>query len=498
MTTTSCESQSGQGARTLAPGALDPSNASDNDLVSLDIALDAIVPELAHAPIVPLPETALSADGEPTSQSHKHDKTPDGPSLDGVCADGVHIRPHNNAYPAIAARLHRRHRTLCAGSEETRGRARSWIARHGAAMGISLIIHALAAIAGGMMIVGLAHPENRRDLVISIESPALASVEDLDEVPPALQDNGDDQSVMTDAARAEPLPIAPDLRPEPATTMATTPPLSANAVAESEPATADLAAVRESISNVLPPMERWASGARRRGGNAPDDLERAGRATRHDRVVDRAPRKTGEVRFAGAGSSDAMSVVYAVDASGPMVTSLPLVLAELRSSVDRLSPEQSFSVVLFREPNRAEEMGTQVFSSTLVPATSEHKQQLAAWLETVRPGGRSDPLTGLDRALSLRPNVVFLLSRSVERSSGGIWGNGLEATIARLESLNPPIGPDVETPAARVGRAVQIQAIAFLDDDPTGILQAIAERHGPRDGSGYRVIRGSEELARGR
>jgi hypothetical protein len=280
--------------------------------------------------------------------------------------------------------------------------------------------------------------------------------------------------------------------------MATTPPISANAVAGPEPATADLAAVRESISNVLPPMERWASGARRRGGNAPDDLERASMATRHDRVVDRAPRKTGEVRFAGAGSSDAMSVVYAVDASGPMVTSLPLVLAELRSSVDRLSPEQSFSVVLFREPNRAEEMGTQVFSSTLVPATSEHKQQLAAWLETVRPGGRSDPLTGLDRALALRPNVVFLLSRSVERSSGGVWGNGLEATIARLESLNPPIGPDVETPAAKVGRAVQIQAIAFLDDDPTGILQAIAERHGPRDGSGYRVIRGSEEFARGR
>lgn len=309
-------------------------------------------------------------------------------------------------------------------------------------------------------------------------------------------------------------------------------------------------AVRLAAARVVPPSERWAGG---RAHDAP-----AGRSIPAGSVGTRDPATTTSARvtFAGAGASGAESVVYAVDASGPMVTSLPLVLAELRRSVASLGENQRFSVVLFREGTTGSATAStgvgngtlahsEVFSAQLVEATIENKRALDAWLTSVQPGGRSNPLVGLELALGLKPQVIFLFSRSLERSGGGVWGQGLWATLDRLEELNPPLagasdasagganagGPNTsphtdglsdmvlpESVLEQVPRAVQIQTIAFLDDDPTGTMQAIARRHGPRrgwnnhsrDGSGvtayvdaahadgaagYRVVRRSEDLA---
>jgi hypothetical protein len=192
----------------------------------------------------------------------------------------------------------------------------------------------------------------------------------------------------------------------------------------------------------------------------------------------------GGVRFAGLGASNAQSVVYVVDASGPMVTSMPRVIEELRRSVDQLSTTQRFGVVLFRQTDT--DAGAEMFSPVLMRATPSARRRLAEWLQGVTPSGASNPLTGLEAALALKPDALFLLSRSIVRSGGGVWDDGLDATLARLEGLNPPTSADGK-------RATLIQTIQFLDDDPTGIMQAIGSRHG--QGSGYRVVRRGEDIA---
>jgi hypothetical protein len=200
------------------------------------------------------------------------------------------------------------------------------------------------------------------------------------------------------------------------------------------------------------------------------------------------------VAFAGLSAQRTRSVVYVVDASGPMVTTLPQVLALLTRSVGDLLPTQRFSVVLFRDSGGSP-TGAEVFSPRLLDATPRNQARLKDWLAGVRPGGRSNPLAGLRAALALKPQVVFLLTRSIERSGGGQWEQGLAGILSELESLNP-----VDPATGR--RRTAIKTIQFLEDDPTGIMSAIADRHGGPGESravggealepGYRVLRPEE------
>lgn len=190
------------------------------------------------------------------------------------------------------------------------------------------------------------------------------------------------------------------------------------------------------------------------------------------------------VTFGGLGAQSVNSVVYVVDCSGPMVTSLPMVLAELERSVSRLSPSQRFGVILFR--SRGDSVpAAESFAPTLVRATPSARQLLHDWLAAVEPAGRSSPLAGLEAALALKPDAVFLLSRAIQRSGGGLWDGGLRATMARLDQLNPRVSGSGR-------RTVLIQTIQFLEEDPTGIMQAIGTEHG--QGSGYRVVKRQQDL----
>ncbi|MBL8764976.1 MAG: hypothetical protein JNM07_11970 [Phycisphaerae bacterium] len=207
-----------------------------------------------------------------------------------------------------------------------------------------------------------------------------------------------------------------------------------------------------------------------------------------------ALRRTGQgVTFAGLAAARARSVVYAVDASGPMVTSLPMVMREVERSVARLGPTQRFSVVLFRDAGDAETRDLSgfapgsvmtgryaAFSTALVRAGAETKGLLHAWLGAFDPRGRSNPLDGLSSALAMRPDVIFLFSRSIERSGGGVWELGLDRTLEELEALNP-----VDRATGR--RATIIKTIQFLEEDPTGIMQAIGRLHGDGEGA-YTVV----------
>lgn len=181
--------------------------------------------------------------------------------------------------------------------------------------------------------------------------------------------------------------------------------------------------------------------------------------------------------FAGVQARRASRIVYAVDASGAMASSLPFVLDEVMRSVNRLQPTQSFQVVLFREsPDGSPAMSPLIFSDRLTPATEENRSRLAAWLSAAEPAGKSNPLSGLEPALSFDPDLIFLLTRSIKRSGPQTeWGPGNRAVLQRLEQLNPR--------DASNNRKVVIKTIQFLDADPTGLLQSIADSHGDGPGS---------------
>lgn len=205
------------------------------------------------------------------------------------------------------------------------------------------------------------------------------------------------------------------------------------------------------------------------------------------------------VSFAGLSAKRASSVAYVIDGSAPMVGVLPRVMAEVRASTAGLLPVQQFSVVVFRDasaeiegqpangaaPAPAAGTTADIFAARLLDASPRNLGRLSDWLGRIEPRGRSNPLDGLRAALALkpRPQVIFFLSRSIARSHGGQWGDGKDSILGELERLNP-IDPSTKH------RKTVIKALQFLEPDPTGTMQAIAEQHG---GGGtapdYRVLR---------
>jgi hypothetical protein len=211
-------------------------------------------------------------------------------------------------------------------------------------------------------------------------------------------------------------------------------------------------------------------------------------------ALERTPTGAG-VAFAGltARGEQARTVVYVIDASGPMISSLSDVLAEVNRSVDSLLPTQRFGVVLFRDAEgTAGGQSTVLFDTQLREANAHNRQQLRQWLGGITATGRSNPMDGLRAALALKPQVVFLLSRSINRTGGGVWDLGSKATLDELDRLNP----ELATATGGKGRATIIKTIQFQEPDPSGVMQQIAQRHGGRsggsDGPAYRLLKREE------
>lgn len=173
--------------------------------------------------------------------------------------------------------------------------------------------------------------------------------------------------------------------------------------------------------------------------------------------------------FVGTSSSNARTVVYVIDASGSMIRTLPIVVDELRRSLERLDPVQEFAVVFFQRN-----------TSLLVPprrlqnARPDRVREAMAWIEeNVIPEGRSNPVAALETAIDLEPDVVFLLSENITGS--GEFEIDANDLLRRIDELNPR--------NRRTGqRKVQINCIQFMDEDPLRTLERIAEVHGGERG----------------
>jgi len=185
------------------------------------------------------------------------------------------------------------------------------------------------------------------------------------------------------------------------------------------------------------------------------------------------------VSFAGVQTRAARKVVYVVDGSGATANSFAYLQTQLLRSIDRLSPTQRFQVVLFRSIDDQEYVLAPINNRRLARATPQNKQRVTDWLSTISSRGRSNPVVGLHEALKLKPDLILLITRSIQRTEMG-WAQGQQQILAELNRLNPP--------SATTGkRATAIKAIQLLDEDPTGIMNAIGTLHG--DGSDdYRVV----------
>jgi tetratricopeptide (TPR) repeat protein len=186
------------------------------------------------------------------------------------------------------------------------------------------------------------------------------------------------------------------------------------------------------------------------------------------------------VAFAGVQSKAARTLVYVVDGSGATANSFAYLQTQLMRSIDRLSPTQRFQVVLFRESDDSAYTLAPINSGKLARATPQHKQAVADWLDSVSARGRSNPLDGLKGALALKPDLVLLITRSIQRTEMG-WAQGQREILQTLNALNPqdPISGQ---------RSTVIKCVQLLDEDPTGIMNAIGSLHG--DGvDDYKVVR---------
>ncbi len=189
-----------------------------------------------------------------------------------------------------------------------------------------------------------------------------------------------------------------------------------------------------------------------------------------------APAVAPPASFAGLRASNAQSIAYVVDASGSLIGTLPVVRRELEESLRRLTPAQRFAVYFFQR-NAALEPPADASGSeggaALRAATPAAIGAVMRWAEGIRPAGRSNPLVALEKALATRPDVVFLLSTDI--TGIGEFEMGRDELLRRLDGMNP-LDP------ATGRRPTRIQCVQFLDPDPLGTLQAIAERHGGADG----------------
>jgi len=188
------------------------------------------------------------------------------------------------------------------------------------------------------------------------------------------------------------------------------------------------------------------------------------------------------VSFAGVEAQAVGHVIYAVDISGAMTTSLPYVKDELIQSISRLSPGQKFQILTFHQPpgDSAPVVEAMDSSEAFIAASDSNKMRAARWIAALEPSGSSQPLAALRVALASKPDLLFLMTRSIKRSGGtSIWGKGSRETLSELDALNPK--------SFQGQRTTAIKALQFIDPDPTGMLQAIGNAHGDGPAS-YRVI----------
>jgi hypothetical protein len=105
-------------------------------------------------------------------------------------------------------------------------------------------------------------------------------------------------------------------------------------------------------------------------------------------------------------------LVYVVDFSGSIIVAVDDLKHELKRSIGRLKPSQSFNVIIFFSTGGGvdERITTESFQPQLVPATRATRRAFFTWIDRKAPRGMTEPLQAIRRALALKPQAVFFFS----------------------------------------------------------------------------------------
>ena len=180
---------------------------------------------------------------------------------------------------------------------------------------------------------------------------------------------------------------------------------------------------------------------------------------------------SGQYNRTGNGSSHlfsmqtgAGSVVYVIDRSTSMGVGGKLSYAkkQLIESVQRLSPDSRFQIILF---NRSIETFSTNNGSHLFPATDENKRMVMDFLRPVLAEGGTLALPAVKRALALKPDVIFFLSDAEALNDRDV------REITRLNGGRT----EIQVVALEDGEGSTHSTLSMLAHDNRGRVRSIAE-----------------------
>lgn len=206
----------------------------------------------------------------------------------------------------------------------------------------------------------------------------------------------------------------------------------------------------------------------------------------------------GFASFYGMGGN-AKRIVYLIDASGSLMDTLPFVMKELNRSINDLVEEQEFTVIFFQDSADGRQ-----FIEVPVPrpgmkrANGATKIAVADWTSmdahNVVPRGRADPIEGIKKALTYRPELIFLLSDNI--TGRAQWEQDQGALVKAIDEANKPYQ------TSHGFRKAAINTIQFLYPDPLEgikdpqsgkIMKPTLEIIADKSGGNYRFV-SREEL----
>ena len=145
---------------------------------------------------------------------------------------------------------------------------------------------------------------------------------------------------------------------------------------------------------------------------------------------------TGQGNFTGmfkGPPSGAKRVAFVIDASGSLIDTLPFVITELKKSINNLRDFQKFTVIFFQGDRVIE-----IPPHGLKPAKPNTKFNAIKWIDptqgNVVPHGKTNPLDGVKKALSYKPDLLFILSDNITGS--GINELDQETVVAEVKKAN--------------------------------------------------------------
>ncbi len=147
---------------------------------------------------------------------------------------------------------------------------------------------------------------------------------------------------------------------------------------------------------------------------------------------------------------NAYNIVYLVDRSASMIDTIESLKRELKRSIDMLEPMQKFEIIFFSSGKPLEGPG-----NALVWATTKNKQRYKKFIDSVRAEGQTDPRWALQRALQLKPDLIYLLT-------DGVFSEQIAKNIIKWANANH----------------VKINTIAYLREIGSKRLMEIAEQTG--------------------